>query len=164
MGRYRYGCRLCTDTSVVVVVRDDAVTLDGLTRTADSFASEEYFNNILALPNKRVSRDTARPSFGVTDLTTFAPQDCHVSFKAYTCYRFFPRCNGGQFFRMCWSTCDAYHVLCEKDGSLACSMFEGIAIDGDDCTGGASHIHPRWGIGIIVALAAAALAMWTNEL
>lgn len=42
------------------------VTLDEQAATADSFASREYFSNLRALPDK---------------------SECHVSFKAFTCYR-----------------------------------------------------------------------------
>ena len=42
------------------------VTLDEQAATADSFASREYFSNLRALPDKG---------------------ECHVSFKAFTCYR-----------------------------------------------------------------------------
>lgn len=98
------------------------VTLDGSTASADSYAANEYFSQLRSLPQN---------------------DECLVSFKAFSCYRYFPRCNSGQFFRMCRSTCNAFFGLCERSSGMVCGAFQGIAIDGDDCTGAAFALSPQ---------------------
>lgn len=89
------------------------VTLDGQTKTADSFASREYFTQLRSLPPKEVSlwprvlccaaQHSTKTQLWLAHMSCCVPrcighgQECKVSFKAFTCYRFFPRCTAGQY-------------------------------------------------------------------
>jgi len=61
---------------------------------------------------------------------------------------------------MCRSTCDAFFTLCERSAGLACSAFDGIANQGDDCTGAAANVAPSRLLALVVLLCAAVASWW----